>query len=294
MEERVSIDSQPATLNRVYTFGHALLSQDQLLNGTWTVSYHCMDGHGNTRFLTSQLGDITDTYDYDAFGNLIALTGSTPNNFLFTTEQFDPDLGLYFLRARYQDTTTGRFWTVDGFEGFNTDPESLHKYVYVKNNPTEFTDPSGRIVFQSINSLLFSAYVRSIYALPGFYFAIRTLGAMRLNAIIGLFRQAQAASALYTMRVQQLMQSAAQQYPACTIWHDHHLLPQWIVRLWQAGGVQVPRHISEAMVRMPHSYHVVIHNNINAALRGIDVTDPANFFRVVNAIQQVYWQTPPP
>jgi hypothetical protein len=30
------------------------------------------------------------TYDYDAFGNLIHQTGSTPNNYLFAGEQFDP------------------------------------------------------------------------------------------------------------------------------------------------------------------------------------------------------------
>ena len=51
------------------------------------------------------------TYDYDAFGNLIHSTGSTPNNYLFAGEQFDPDLNLYYNRARYLNTTTGRFWS---------------------------------------------------------------------------------------------------------------------------------------------------------------------------------------
>ena len=46
-------------------------------------------------------GTVTDTYDYDAFGNLINPTGTTPNNYLFAGEQFDPDLGLYYNRARY-------------------------------------------------------------------------------------------------------------------------------------------------------------------------------------------------
>jgi hypothetical protein len=44
---------------------------------------------------------VTDTYDYDAFGNLIHSTGTTPNNYLFAGEQFDPDLNLYYNRARY-------------------------------------------------------------------------------------------------------------------------------------------------------------------------------------------------
>jgi RHS repeat-associated protein len=146
LEEHVSQNSSTPILQRVFTFGLTLLAQDQLLNGVWTVRYHGLDGHGNTRYLTDALGDITDTYDYDAFGNLIAATGSTPNNFLFTSEQLDPDLGLYFLRARYQDTSTGRFWTMDEFEGFGRDPSSLHKYLYAAPNPIMFIDPTGRAV----------------------------------------------------------------------------------------------------------------------------------------------------
>jgi hypothetical protein len=47
------------------------------------------DGHGCVRGLTNSIGAITDTYDYDAFGNLIHSTCTTPNNYLFAGEQFD-------------------------------------------------------------------------------------------------------------------------------------------------------------------------------------------------------------
>jgi RHS repeat-associated protein len=58
------------------------------------------------------------------------LHASFPNAHLFTGEEFDADLGLYHLRARYHNPDTGRFWTQDGFEGFGSDPASLHKYAY--------------------------------------------------------------------------------------------------------------------------------------------------------------------
>ena len=45
-------------------------------------------------------GGAVVTYDYDAFGNLIHQTGTTYNNYLFAAEQFDPDLNLYYNRAR--------------------------------------------------------------------------------------------------------------------------------------------------------------------------------------------------
>ncbi len=54
-------------------------------------------------------GAVTDSYEYDAFGNKVNSTGSTPNNYLYRGEQWDSDLGLYYLRARYYNPLTGRF-----------------------------------------------------------------------------------------------------------------------------------------------------------------------------------------
>jgi RHS repeat-associated protein len=134
--------SAPA-VTRVSGYGHVLLSQDQLVGGAWVSSFYGYDGHGNVRYLTDLTGAVTDTFDYDAFGNLIAQTGTTPNLYLFTGEQWDADLGLYYLRARYRNPDTGRFWTADSFAGFNQDPQSLHRYAYCANNPVNRVDPSG-------------------------------------------------------------------------------------------------------------------------------------------------------
>jgi RHS repeat-associated protein len=83
------------------------------------------------------------TYDYDAFGNLIHSTGTTLNNYLFTGEQFDPELGFYYNRARYLNTSTGRFWSMDTDEGFDQEPSSLHKYLYAGTDPVNHIDASG-------------------------------------------------------------------------------------------------------------------------------------------------------
>jgi RHS Repeat len=71
--------------------------------------YFVHDGHGSVRAITDQNGAVTDTYDYDAFGNLIHSTGTTPNTTLYSGEQYDPDLNLYYNRARYLNASTGRF-----------------------------------------------------------------------------------------------------------------------------------------------------------------------------------------
>jgi RHS repeat-associated protein len=146
LEEQVSLNSQPSALNCTYTYGHNLISRTgypSTINPQPTTSFYGYDGHNNVRYLTDANGNVTDTYDYDAFGNLTAATGDTVNYYLFTGEQFDVDLGLYYLRARYHNPDTGRFWNMDSFEGNGSDPASLHKYTYANNNPVGNHDPSG-------------------------------------------------------------------------------------------------------------------------------------------------------
>ena len=93
--------------------------------------------------MTDASAAITDSYTYDAFGNLISRIGPTDSNYLYAGEQFDPDLGFYYNRARYSNTATGRFASMDGFEGDEQDPQSLHKYTYAKSNPIDVYDPTG-------------------------------------------------------------------------------------------------------------------------------------------------------
>jgi RHS repeat-associated protein len=132
-------------VQRQYTYGHSLISQRQLLGGNRTTSFYGLDGSGSVRFLTSDAGTITDTYTYDAFGKLIESTGNTPNDHLYVGEHFDNQVGFYYLRARYMNPDTGRFWTMDDFEGMSSDPVSLHKYLYANSNPINLVDPTGHM-----------------------------------------------------------------------------------------------------------------------------------------------------
>jgi RHS repeat-associated protein len=95
------------------------------------------------RTLTDITGTVTDTYDYDAWGNIISQTGTTPNVYLYRGEQYDPDLRLYYLRARYFNQLSGRFLTVAPELGAIAKPLSLHKYVYAESDPITKQDPTG-------------------------------------------------------------------------------------------------------------------------------------------------------
>jgi RHS repeat-associated protein len=128
---------------RQYVLGLERVSE-RIVGGTTTTRFYDYDGHGSVRALTDTTGVVTDTYDYDAFGNLIHSTGATPNNYLYSGEQFDPDLNLYYNRARYLNTATGRFWSMDSFDGYVSDPLSLHKYLYCFGSVPNCLDPSGQ------------------------------------------------------------------------------------------------------------------------------------------------------
>ena len=132
-----------AAVTRTYTYGLQRISQDQVISNTWTPSFYGYDGGGNVRQLTNSARTVTDTYDYDAFGNKINSTGTTPNNFLYRGEELDTDLGLYYL-ARYYDSRTGTFCSADPLAGDPSDPQSWNRYPYGRNDPIDITDPSGK------------------------------------------------------------------------------------------------------------------------------------------------------
>ncbi|MGD0832397.1 MAG: RHS repeat-associated core domain-containing protein [Terracidiphilus sp.] len=140
VEESVNV-----VVQRRYAYGKQRISETQLINGSWTTSYYSYDAQGNVRQLTNAAGVVTDTYDYDAFGNLINHTGSTPNVYLYRGERFDPDMGMYCMRARWYNPATGRFMSRDPEEGEPDDPASLHKYLYANGDPVNLADPTGRM-----------------------------------------------------------------------------------------------------------------------------------------------------
>jgi RHS repeat-associated protein len=104
-----------------------------------TTSYYQADGLGSLTSLSNTSGALANTYTYDSFGNLTASTGSPTNSFRYTGREFDAETGLYYYRARYYDTQTGRFLSEDpiGFGG------GENFYRNVRNHPTDLGDPMG-------------------------------------------------------------------------------------------------------------------------------------------------------
>jgi RHS repeat-associated protein len=111
-----------------------------------TVSFYLQDAQEDVRALTDISGNVTDRYNYDAFGLLFNQQGNTLNPYRYADQQFDALTGLYSLRARYYSPTTGRFLTRDTMAAPLNDPIELDRYAYARDNPVNHGDPTGLAV----------------------------------------------------------------------------------------------------------------------------------------------------
>jgi RHS repeat-associated protein len=104
-----------------------------------TTSHFLLDASGSAVALSDSAGAVQTEYTYDPFGRT-SITGiSNTNSFQFTRREND-GTGLYYYRARYYHPELQRFISEDPI-GFGGGDANL--YAYVRNNPTNFVDPSG-------------------------------------------------------------------------------------------------------------------------------------------------------
>jgi RHS repeat-associated protein len=100
--------------------------------------YH-KDALGSIYQMTDEDEVTVRSYDYSAFGTIVAETGARENPFTYTAREYDADSGLYYYRARYYDAGVGRFLGRD----VDTIEQKKNLYVYVENNPLLYVDPLG-------------------------------------------------------------------------------------------------------------------------------------------------------
>jgi len=129
------------TVTAVNHYGLVLYARETL-----TESYYYLyNAHRDVVMLVYTQGGIAATYQYDAFGNILKTTGNADNTTTYAGYQYDESTGLYYVNARYYDSTTARFLTEDSYTGEKNDPLSLNRYTYCVNNPLKYYDPSGHI-----------------------------------------------------------------------------------------------------------------------------------------------------
>ena len=109
-----------------------------------TERYYHADGLGSIRALSDETGEVSDSYNYSAFGRLLEHAGVDTQSYYFAGESVDINVKLYYNRTRWLDVNGGRFVSADSFTGRTWDPMSLHRYLYARASPVDYVDPSGR------------------------------------------------------------------------------------------------------------------------------------------------------
>jgi RHS repeat-associated protein len=130
------------------------------------------DGLGSIRRLTDEQANITDGYTYSAFGELLSHTGSDLQPYAFSGEPLDLNSGWQYHRARWMDPSVGRFASVDPWSADTDDPATLHRYLYVGDDPVSRVDPTGLFPF----SLMAAFLGQKVHRALGQDFTIRTGG----------------------------------------------------------------------------------------------------------------------
>lgn len=127
-------------------------------------NYYGVDSLGSIRTISDSSGQVVQTLSYDPYGNDpidTPQTSATP--FAFAGEQTD-GTGLTYLRARHYSSKYGVFLSRDPVLGVPGILSTFNGYSYAEGNPTNFTDPSGRIVPFILAAVIGSAIVAGVTA----------------------------------------------------------------------------------------------------------------------------------
>jgi RHS repeat-associated protein len=128
------------TLIRRYIYGDGPVAMQ---TPSATYFYH-LDPRGSVAELSDSTGSIVASYHYDGFGNVTTVGANPPANpLLFQGQYLDTDTGLYDMRARDYDPTTGRFTQRDPVVTPVGVPV-VSPYVFVADRPTVLADPTGQ------------------------------------------------------------------------------------------------------------------------------------------------------
>ncbi|MFC1755125.1 RHS repeat domain-containing protein, partial [Thermoproteota archaeon] len=106
--------------------------------------YYHSNHLGSSNIITDETGAQVALYEYAPYGTLASMSsGEEKTNYKFTGKEMDSSTGLYFYGGRYYDPEIARFITPDTIVPSASDPQTLNRYAYCRNNPLKYVDPSG-------------------------------------------------------------------------------------------------------------------------------------------------------
>jgi RHS repeat-associated protein len=110
--------------------------------------------------VTDSNGNPVEVMDYYPFGGLRSDVKSGTyggEKRKFTGHEYDSQMALTYMGARYYDASRGQFLSQDPvflgvgskndpkkLQAYLNDPQNMHSYAYARNNPLGYVDPDGQ------------------------------------------------------------------------------------------------------------------------------------------------------
>ena len=133
-------------LIRQFVWGPGTDELCQVQNGRLATQtfYAHENASGNVAALVNGAGTVVERYSYDPFGKTsVTLNGNTGNEHRYHSARFEPETGLYWMRARHYSPELGRFLQRDPI-GIWEDRVNLgNGYSFVGNDAINERDPTG-------------------------------------------------------------------------------------------------------------------------------------------------------
>jgi RHS repeat-associated protein len=136
-----------------------LLALTQLATPTPQHYYYHSDGNGNVTMLTDANQLVAAKYEYDAYGNLLAMSGpmAVANLYRFSSKEWNANSELYYYLYRFYDPNLQRWLNRDPIEdgGFTRLvtvslegwADMANPFGFVYNDPTFGIDAQGLTIY---------------------------------------------------------------------------------------------------------------------------------------------------
>jgi len=126
---------------RFFVPGPAIDERVAQIEANGAVTYMHTDRQASVVAITDAAGNVVSRRGYGSYGETdgTQLVGTGSHPFGYTGRRWDPDLGIYYYRARWYDPTTGTFLQTDPIGSL----DYINLYAYVGLEPGNGTDPTG-------------------------------------------------------------------------------------------------------------------------------------------------------
>jgi RHS repeat-associated protein len=124
-------------------FAGQRVAQRDATTPTPNVYFYYTDQVGSTTAISTAAGVSCYQATFTPYGQEMATQTTCSTNYKFTGYERDAETGFDYAFARYYNSSLGRFMSPDPLAGSIADPQTLNRYAYVGNSPTNFADSRG-------------------------------------------------------------------------------------------------------------------------------------------------------